>query len=267
MPETAEDFALWFLNESETGYCVHFATAAAVLLRAAGVPARYVTGYAVEVTAGQKVTVTANQSHAWVEYLNDDNIWTVLDATPAEWMEQEQPTESTPTEGPTEAPTEQPTTAPTAPTGPDESQPADGPDETRPVTVPDQTGDGKEPEQQADRSVMLTALNWMIGILSGTLTLTGQYALRRWLRKKKRVKGDANRQALYRYKEAKRMAWLVGQKLPETLVSLAEKAKFSQHTLTEGELAQFDTWLEQAQLALSQKPWPVKLAIRLLWAV
>jgi len=30
---------------------------------------------------------------------------------------------------------------------------------------------------------------------------------------------------------------------------------------------QFDTWLPQAQLALSQKPWPVKLVLRLFWAV
>ena len=30
-----EDFALWFLRESDTGYCVHFTTATVLLLRAA----------------------------------------------------------------------------------------------------------------------------------------------------------------------------------------------------------------------------------------
>ena len=43
----SEDFAIWFLTEADTGYCIHFATAAVVLLRAAGIPARYVDGYVV----------------------------------------------------------------------------------------------------------------------------------------------------------------------------------------------------------------------------
>ena len=33
MPSGEEDFALWFLNEADTGYCTHYATAATVLLR------------------------------------------------------------------------------------------------------------------------------------------------------------------------------------------------------------------------------------------
>jgi len=81
------------------------------------------------------------------------------------------------------------------------------------------------------------------------------------------VKGDPNRQALYRYREAKRMAWLVRGTVPEELVQLAEKAKFSQHTLTEEELARMDAYLEQAQQALSKKPWLLRLALRLIWAV
>lgn len=44
---SGEDFVYWFLTQSDTGYCVHFATSAALLLRYCGVPARYVTGYTV----------------------------------------------------------------------------------------------------------------------------------------------------------------------------------------------------------------------------
>ena len=40
MGDGERDFALWFLESAEAGYCVHFATAAAVLLRAAGIEAR-----------------------------------------------------------------------------------------------------------------------------------------------------------------------------------------------------------------------------------
>ena len=70
MPPEAEDFAVWFLEEGETGYCVHFATAATVLLRAAGVPARYVTGYMAPVEASTPTTVSADQAHAWRNIMN-----------------------------------------------------------------------------------------------------------------------------------------------------------------------------------------------------
>jgi len=75
-----EDFAGWFLK-SGRGYCVHFATAAAVLLRCAGIPARFVTGYAVQVQAGVRKTVVGDDAHAWVEYLAG-GVWCVLEATP-----------------------------------------------------------------------------------------------------------------------------------------------------------------------------------------
>ncbi len=75
------DFARWFMEGSGRGYCVHFATAAAVLLRCAGIPARFVTGYAVNVQAGVRKTVVQEDAHAWVEYL-DGGIWRILEATP-----------------------------------------------------------------------------------------------------------------------------------------------------------------------------------------
>ena len=83
MPGDRTDFAKWFLQESDTGYCVHFASAATVLLRAAGIPARYVVGYVVETKAGEPVAVRGTDAHAWVEYWVDDyNSWVILDPTP-----------------------------------------------------------------------------------------------------------------------------------------------------------------------------------------
>lgn len=262
MPEDVENFALWFLENGETGYCVHFATAAVVLLRAAGIPARYVTGYAVEVTAGQKVTVTAEQSHAWVEYLNDNNVWTVLDATPAEGMEEN------PTQPETQS-TEPPVTEPTAPTLPDSTDPpSTGTPETRPNQPTDPTGvESGQQKQETDRTALWTALCWVAGILSTAAALAGQYFLRRQLRRKKMVTGHPNRQALMRWREIKRMAMLTKQQIPEELEILAEKAKFSQHTLTRQELAQMNAYLKQAQQLLRARAWPVQLVIRLIWAV
>ena len=42
---SSDDFATAFLQETHQGYSVHFATAAALMLRYYGIPARYVEGY------------------------------------------------------------------------------------------------------------------------------------------------------------------------------------------------------------------------------
>lgn len=85
MPEDAEDFVRWFAETAESGYCVHFASLCTVLLRCAGIPARYVTGYRVEAQPGQTVTVTREQAHAWAEFYDwEEGTWRVLESTPAE---------------------------------------------------------------------------------------------------------------------------------------------------------------------------------------
>lgn len=78
-----KDFAKWFLEVSDTGYCVHFATAATVLLQAAGIPARYVTGYMVKVQENCVSLVRSCDAHAWVEYWLPGFGWTVLEVTPS----------------------------------------------------------------------------------------------------------------------------------------------------------------------------------------
>ena len=83
VPE-GRDAAEWFLNDAETGYCMHFANSAAVMLRALGIPARYVTGYCADVVNG-KAVVTSDNAHAWVEYFDKNTGWVPLDATPADF--------------------------------------------------------------------------------------------------------------------------------------------------------------------------------------
>ncbi len=116
---SGKDFATWFLNESDTGYCVHFATAGTLMLRALGIPARYVTGYYATAYANQSVTVTTDNAHAWVEYYSDTAGWIPLECTPSSFQpsryvgSQRASGGSTDTTQPT---TVEPTTAPTAPT-------------------------------------------------------------------------------------------------------------------------------------------------------
>ena len=266
MPEDEKDFAIWFLRESETGYCVHFASALVVLLRAAGIPARYVTGYTFEAVGGSKTVVRAADAHAWVEYLDPNTGWTVLDATPPQWMEDDT---DTPTQPATEPePTQdatQLTTEPEPTQGATQPKPTDPQDSVAATTPVD--GDGPGEEKTEDIGWLWTVLKaaaWAAGIVG---FLAGQYGLRRMLRRKKLRKGHRNTRALACWRETKRMARLTGQTPPEELEALAEKAKFSQHTLSAAELLEFDLWLEQARNQLKERPWIVRLVMRLIWAV
>lgn len=62
MPSDQQDFASWFLTQSDTGYCVHFAAATAAMLRALDIPARMVTGYLVDAKADAWVEVTGENA-------------------------------------------------------------------------------------------------------------------------------------------------------------------------------------------------------------
>ena len=80
-PEGNADFVSWFLLESREGYCSYFASAMAVMCRIAGLPARYVEGYAVHAQPGGSTVVTGENAHAWVEiYLNGLG-WVAFDPT------------------------------------------------------------------------------------------------------------------------------------------------------------------------------------------
>ena len=79
-----EDFVKYFLSESRQGYCVHFATAAVALLRAAGIPARYAEGYAVSSWKnGEWQDVPDYNAHAWVEVYAGGSGWLPVEVTPS----------------------------------------------------------------------------------------------------------------------------------------------------------------------------------------
>ena len=80
-----EDFALYFLETLKEGYCIHFATAAVLMLRALDIPARFVSGYVVTVPQNRvngPVVATDRNAHAWVEVYYEDVGWLYLEVTP-----------------------------------------------------------------------------------------------------------------------------------------------------------------------------------------
>lgn len=81
------DFTEYFLNENRKGYCVHFATAAVLMLRRAGIPARYCEGYIVtgEDLAFAKDDFTGipdSNGHAWAEVYVPTQGWRAVEFTP-----------------------------------------------------------------------------------------------------------------------------------------------------------------------------------------
>lgn len=110
-----QDFVSYFLKKNRRGYCAHFASAATLLLRNCGIPARYVEGYAIDpedigengkILTDQKVSdyyqgyreltdtgvvqvdVTDANAHAWVEIYDHHKGWYVVDITPASDQEE-----------------------------------------------------------------------------------------------------------------------------------------------------------------------------------
>lgn len=258
MPGGQEDFALWFLRESDTGYCVHFATAAVVLLRAAGVEARYVSGYLVRCRPGQAVTVTGENAHAWAEYYEPAlNTWMVLEATPAAG-------ETVPT-----VPETLPKASSVPATEPSISTEAPAEAGTEPAIRPSQSPSGGQPagSTPAPSGKSLKFIGTVLLIAAAAAVLQGQRRLRLRLRRRRQRRGTPNAQALARWQEACLVARLLSEPPPTELETLAQKAKFSQHTLGPEELAVFDSYLRSGKKRLRQMPWYRRLLHQYLYAV
>lgn len=223
MPDTAEDFARWFLEDSDSGFCVHFATAATVLLRANGIPARYVTGFLCQVKAGKPTIVTSLQAHAWAEYYDRTlGEWQILEATAPDTgiRPTPQPTETMPsTETPPSVPT-RPTSAPTAPS----------------------------PIPQAQRRTA-PRLSWLWLLFLPALPPLRRLAVL-FLRRERRRRASLNRRCLLYWVEAERLSRALGEAPPEALQALAERARYSQHKLTPMELTPLTDYCRECRQKL-----------------
>lgn len=197
MDSRDKDFARWFLEESNTGYCVHFATAAAVLLKAAGIPARYVSGYMFHAQKGVPVTVTDNEAHAWVEYWLPGFGWAVLECTPSSSGDTSYVTETEQTGGFTQ------------------------------IRIPN-------------------GIWWaLVGAVPVGVIL--QWQIRRRKLKRRLQRGDCRQQVINRFVYLTQLQALLKAPVGADLTELAQKAKFSNHTITEEDVACFDSAIDEAK--------------------
>lgn len=256
MGEGETDFALWFLESAEAGYCVHFATAATVLLRAAGIEARYVSGYLVKTAPGTPADVTEKNAHAWAEYYEPTlGVWLVLEATPSDMAAAQQPTPETVPEATQEAAQ----STPPEPTTPSPSAAAPTNPQTPAASTPSQQD---APKQHAVGKIL--AVLFIPALLA--LAIAAQRSVRIHLRRRRQETARPNARGLAMWQETELLSRLLRQASPEALEALAQKAKFSQHTLTAEELEQFTAYLTDARHQLEQKPWYLRLIYMYLYA-
>lgn len=83
-----QDFILEFMDR-KSGYCIHFASAAVMMFRSMGIPARYAEGYfvtekdLVDHSDGRyEYEVRDSSAHAWVEIYEEGIGWVPVEVTP-----------------------------------------------------------------------------------------------------------------------------------------------------------------------------------------
>ncbi len=231
----SEDYAVYFLTEARRGYCIHFATAAAALYRALGIPARVTEGFLYRAESGEWTDVCRSDAHAWVEIYSDGLGWLPVEVTGRSGLT---PPEAVPVSPAIDSP------APEASPEPVEETPIPTPESspTGPAVGPI-SPEGPAVPEPAGFSIPWRAL----GIVAAVLLLISLLPLQRLVRLallRRRIRQrDGHKAAVAIYRQAVKLsAW--GASVPEAITKCAEKAAFSNHEVRREELAACRALLE-----------------------
>jgi len=276
------DFTDYFLFENHKGYCVHFATAATILLRALGIPARYVEGYVANnsdlttLDSDGYASIKDSRAHAWTEVYVPTYGWVPVEMTPGFYKEDssnlspkagEEPTPSQSEENGTKSSTA-PQSKPTV-----TSQPQSNLSES---SVPSSSSKGviggadssTNTVTHGPISPLFPFVFFLILLIALLAIVYGnrQYAIR-W-RKQNFHLQNTNESTLaiyayllkvfaflgYKYERTVSLhdyAKQAAQKLPvlhdnefEGITQIAQRARFSQHKITDKELAYMNTFVQ-----------------------
>lgn len=254
------DFLSWLLEESGCGYSVHYATAATLMLRYYGVPARYVEGYVLtgeqagSLVAGERVVLTEENAHAWAEYYLEDVGFVPFEVTPG-YIGQEEPDASA-SGGTAGDEADAMTYERVQPPQPQ----ADEQTQEPPMPEPEQTE-----TEPAFRAVQLLWL-LMLPVAAGLgFVLWRRMQLRRALR---RIEWAGPRKAIaLRYDHARTLMERLDEE-PENAREAAElyaQARFSRHEMTQEQRQWMDEFARSV-LRRGKETWPPmrKLRYRLI---
>lgn len=244
------DFLSWLLGESGGGYSVHYATAATLMLRYYGVPARYVEGYvltseqAESLTSGERVVLTEENAHAWAEYYLEDVGFVPFEVTPG-YIGQEEP--GTPVSG---GAADDAADAMTY----ERVQPPESEPETESVVTPTPKPEdaNTEPTFRPARLLWLLLLPVAAGL---GFVLWRRIALRRALRRIERV--EPREAIALRYDYARALMERLDES-PENAreaAALYAEARFSRHEMTQEQRQWMDEFARSA-LRRGCEAWP-----------
>ena len=220
----SDDYAIYFLTVSHRGYCIHYASAATVLYRALGIPARVTEGFVAPTKADIFQQVQAGDAHAWVEVYLDGIGWVPVEVTTQAGF-------ATLNAEPTPAPIQEEVPAQNAPPSQDPAaKPTEKPDDE------DGGGGGEGPGGGGGGSSGSSFPWGLLLILPGlALLLFLWYLLAKALFRYRTRNPDGRRAAIACWRYARRAASFGGE-IPEDIQHFAEKAAFSPHPIHQDEL-------------------------------
>ncbi len=79
--DQSSNVAIEFLSTYKSGVCKHYATAATLLYRTLGIPARYCVGFVTNTLEDSTVIIKGKNAHAWVEVYIDGFGWVCVEVT------------------------------------------------------------------------------------------------------------------------------------------------------------------------------------------
>ena len=259
-PYASGDYAVCFLTEQQRGYCIHFATAAAALYRALGVPARVTEGYLVSVEAGEETDVLGRDAHAWVEIYRDGLGWLPVEVTgqsglrPDSGAEAEAERETGLADGEAAPAEPRDTGEPAVPETPPSA-------EASPLPV----GIVERPSPAENASAASGIGTWVLRILSLLLLLLivpVRRALLLILRRRRIAGPDTHQACITLYRLACRMTRF-GAEMPPCIRHSAEKAAFSARPVSGEEIAACrDALKEMTEKTYQALPLPKRLLFK-----
>lgn len=257
-----EDFVTYFLTQSRQGYCLHYASAATLMLRAMGIPTRFVSGYMAYVPyEGAAVAVPDSNAHAWVEIYLDGYGWYPVDVTNG--FSGSMDTVFEPEESPSPSPSVAPVPSPSP-----SATPAPSPTATpSPVNSPSPTA----PDHSSGVNLTIPWRALLISLAAVCAAAGIAWGQRRfrlgcWRRAMTQPAPNQAVLAVYRYLTALERRGEVP--VEPAAEFLAQKAAFSQHTLSPAEVRSMQTLAQEAaRLARAQRGLWKRLLLRYFWAL
>lgn len=251
-PYPSEDYAVYLLTEGTEGYCVHFATAAAAMYRALGIPARLVSGVLAETVADTPVEVRRLNEHAWVEVYLDGIGWLPVEVTPGTLDGsvgggREEPAET----AQPDAGESQSTPVPVPSPAPDSGNESGA--ERNPIRA-----DTKQPDTGGISTQVLLALLAVLALLAAPFL----WYLGRRQRWKKQLGGERNKAAISIWRCAKRICSFGGN-MPPVIAQNAQRAFYGRGLESANELKVGRQALEQLrEETYSTLPWHKKMIFK-----